>query len=208
MLVNSPNERFLRPADAHLYDDNINIEHIVHPSALRASRDVVLQSMAPINKVPIHSTSMVRTPFSMDNVGVRRIYCDLQDNVVAFDYSKDLKDFAAAVAYNTSGHTPQQNAEVLDEIVGQPIAAFPLHPSIMLGLENAMAFLREEFSQCAAPVDVWERASRFESEVITTPYMSMGHALPAVSAKLESVRHAYLYKSATVDVLLKHYLRK
>ena len=160
MLVNPLTERFLRPADAHLYDDNVNIEHIVHPSALRSSRNVVLQSLVPMDKAPIDNTRMVRTSFSTDNVGVRRIYCDQQDNVVAFDYYKDHKDLAAAVAYNTSGHKPQRNAEVLDETVGQPIlpvmapidAAFPLHPTIKLGLQNAMAFLREEFSQCAAPV--------------------------------------------------------
>ena len=47
-----------------------------------------------------------------------------------------------------------------------------------------------------APIDVWERASRFESEVNVAPYMTMGHALPAVSAKLEDVHHAYLYGNA------------
>ena len=204
MLVNPLTERFLRPADAHLYDNNINIERIVHPSALRSCRDVVLQSLEPMDKAPIDSKRMVRTSFSTDNGAVRRIYCDQQDNVVAFDYSKDFKDFAAAVAYNTSGHTPQRNAEMLDETVGQPTlpvmapidAAFPLHPTIKLGLQNAMAFLKQEFSQCAAPIDVWERASRFESEVNVAPYMTMGHALPAVSAKLEGVHHAYLYGNA------------
>ena len=112
-----------------------------------------------MDKAPIDSKRMVRTSFSTDNGAVRRIYCDQQDNVVAFDYSKNFKDFAAAVAYNTSGHEPQRNAKMLDETVGQPTlpvmapidAAFPLHPTIKLGLQNAMAFVKQEF------YNVWRR---------------------------------------------------
>ena len=49
---------------------------------------------------------------------------------------------------------------------------------------------------CGASIDAWERASRFENEVNVAPYMTMGLALPTVSAKLESVHHANLCGNA------------
>ena len=177
-LVNPATERFLRPQDAHLYDGNINIEDIVHPSALRASRDVALYAMEPLVKIPVTGEMEVeRTSFPRDGRGARGVFCDVHDNVIDFSYSREYKDFAAAVVYNTSGHKPVKNAESLSGAAGSPKnipmapveAPFPLHKTIKESIENALKHLLDKLCVYATPAEIWDRATHFESEVNIAP---------------------------------------
>ena len=162
-LVNPVTERFLRPQDAHLYTENINIENLIDPAALRSSRDISLHTMKPLVKLPVTYQMIVgRASFSLYGRGARRVFCDVRNNVIDFNFSREYKDFTAAVADNTSGHRPVRNAERLSGAAGAPVnvlmapvdAAFPLHYKIVESIENALKYLHDTLYSYASPAEI------------------------------------------------------
>ena len=71
-------------------------------------------------------------------------------------------------------------------------AAFPLHRTIKDSIENALKHLHDELCAYATPAEIWDRATRFESEVNIAPYLPWGHLLPAEPASYGRFHHAYL----------------
>ena len=50
-------------------------------------------------------------------------------------------------------------------------AAFPLQTKIVENIENAIKYPYDELYLYASPAEIWDRATRFKSEVIIAPYL-------------------------------------